>query len=136
MAASTGICRSAHSILRTPSGARVRSFTSCRFVVAMRRFLSVAGSGGQEPLMLALLPVERRDVGPGEPGIDGRVQLGLAAQPRGEGQLSQFDAEAAPKLFEAAQLIQLEQAVLPVAGRRPPRDDEPRALQIAAHSRR
>src|SRR2546430_17279177 len=80
MAASTGICRSAHSILRTPSGAKVRSFTSCRFVVAMRRFLSVAGSGGQEPLVLALLPVERRDIGPGKPGVDGRAQVGLAPQ--------------------------------------------------------
>src|SRR2546429_535409 len=133
MAASTGICRSAHSILRTPSGARVRSFTSCRFVVAMRRFLSVAGSGGQEPLVFALLPVERRDIGPGKPGVDGRAQVGLAPQARGEGQVAQLDAKAAAKLLERPQLVQLEQAVFPVAGRRPARNHEARALEIAQH---
>jgi hypothetical protein len=35
IAASTGICRSAHSMRRTPSGASARSFTSYRFVVAI-----------------------------------------------------------------------------------------------------
>src|SRR5436189_6326903 len=105
MAASTGICRSAHSILRTPSGASARSFTSCRFVVAMRGVLSVAGSGGQEPLVLALLPVQRRDVGPGEPGVNSRAELGLTPQPRGEGQLSELHAEAVPKLLERSPLV-------------------------------
>ncbi len=35
MAASTGMCRSAHSMRRTPSGASARSLTSKRFVVAI-----------------------------------------------------------------------------------------------------
>src|SRR5919199_1637952 len=59
MAASTGICRSAQAMRRTPSPARDRSFTSKRLVVAMEPLLWLM-SGGQEPFLLALLPLDPR----------------------------------------------------------------------------
>src|SRR6476619_7606762 len=70
IAASTGICRSAHAILRTPSGASARSFTSYRCVVAKNPLFDlvvgcqVSGRvGGEQTLVLALLPVDPRGEG-------------------------------------------------------------------------
>src|SRR6266496_1440526 len=102
MAASTGICRSAHSIRRTPSAARARSFTSYRFVVAIVSSLS----GGEQPLVLALFPFQRVVVA-GEPRLDRRSQVGLATQPGSERDIVQLDPETAPELRERAQLVQL-----------------------------
>ena len=67
IAASTGICRSAHWMRRTPSEASARSFTSCRCVVAIRSSLRrVPGvrsgcgrPGGEQALVLALLPLDQ-----------------------------------------------------------------------------
>src|SRR5207245_2497118 len=69
----------------------------------------------------------------GEPAVDRGAKLGLAAQPRREGDVADPDAEPAPQLGERAELVQLAQAVETVAGRRPRRDDEPRLLEIAEH---
>src|SRR4029078_5477966 len=85
---------SAHWMRRTPSGARARSFTSYRFVVAIESFLfaSVPGtrhsgigvpgsesvSCGQKSFVLALLPLERA-LAPGEPGVDRVAQRRLGA---------------------------------------------------------
>src|SRR6476659_4970042 len=98
IAASTGICRSAHSMRRFPSAARARSFTSCLFVVAMCPFSS---SGGQQPLMLSLLPLDPAEiVRTGEPVVDGTPQLGLTAQPRREHEVRDLEVEGAPQLGE------------------------------------
>src|SRR5437867_4331896 len=105
MAASTGICRSAHSIRFRPSSASARSFTSCRLVVAIPKLLPL---GGQQPLVLALFPIKRSQLAPGEPAVDRGSQLRLVAKPSRERQLAQLDAKAAPQLFERAQLVQLE----------------------------
>src|SRR5919197_10648 len=56
-------------------------------------------SGGQQPLVLALLPLECALVAR-EPRVDGGAELGLAAQPRSEREVPDVDAEAAPKLCE------------------------------------
>src|SRR3954453_22431763 len=100
IAASTGICRSAHSILRTPSSASARSFTSYRFVVAIGSFLS----GGQEPLMLSLFPFQGVGVA-GEPRVDGRFEIRLPPQPRREREIGDLDVEAPPELRERAELV-------------------------------
>src|SRR5947208_9208626 len=76
IAASTGICRSAHSILRTPSGASAMSFTSCRLVVAMQSFQLC----DEESLVLSLFPVESGELGAGEPRVDRGPQVGLTAE--------------------------------------------------------
>src|SRR6266536_4711337 len=116
IAASTGICRSAQAIRRTPSGASARSFTSCRCVVAIQSFrLEFVPLRGEQPLVLALLPVQRRELGPGEPALDGASQLRLAAEPRRERDVRQLDIEPAPQLAERAQLIELEQPIAAVA---------------------
>src|SRR5439155_15343629 len=49
MAASTGMCRSAHPMRRTPSGANARSLTSKRLVVAIGLSLSSAAVFVREP---------------------------------------------------------------------------------------
>src|SRR6266513_558538 len=100
MACRTGICRSAHSIRRTPSEASARSFTSCRLVVAMNPsvwsrgsvLVGLFGSGGEQPLLLALLPFDpRRAVVAGrEPRVDRAPQLGLAPQPSREGEIREL----------------------------------------------
>ena len=65
IAASTGICRSAHAIRRTPSAASARSFTSYRCVVAIDPlFARVSGGpvsgrlGCEQALLLSLLPLD------------------------------------------------------------------------------
>src|SRR3954462_859501 len=132
IAASTGICRSAHSMRRTPSGASAMSFTSWRFVVAIQSFQL----GDEQTLVLSLFPVECRDFRSGEPGIDGGAQVGLAAQPRGERDVCQLHFELPPEPRERAELVQLQQPVGAVAGLRAPWDDEPSALEVTQHARR
>ena len=82
-------------------------------------------SGGQQPLVLSLLPIERGQLAAGEPAVDRRPDLGLVAKARREGELPQLDAEAAPQLLERAELVQLEQPVRPVPRARSARDDQP-----------
>src|SRR5262245_40978843 len=150
IAASTGICRSAQAIRRTPSGASAKSFTSYRCVVAMNPLFDLVGcqvSGrvdGEQPLVLALLPVDPgggsllglRDARPGEPRLDRRSERRLAPQPQRELELSELDAEARPELGERVELVQLTDAVPAVARRAPRRDDEPLLLEVPKHARR
>src|SRR5439155_2921436 len=98
--------------------------------------LSVAGSGDQEPLVLALLPVEGRDLGPGEPGVDRRAQIGLPAEPCGKSKLPELDAEATAQLAQRAQLFQLQKPVEAVSGPGAPGNHEPGSLQVAQHAGR
>src|SRR3954470_13025239 len=121
IACRTGICRSAHWILRTPSEASEMSFTSCRFVVAIDPSGFVAGSvgrssrsGGEQPLVLALLPLDPgAAVVPGcEPRVDLAAQLRLAPQAPRERELGEVDPEPPAEVSERAEAVQLEQAVL------------------------
>ena len=81
------------------------------------------GGGGEQPLVLVLLPAQpvgRRDVlgAPGlglEPGVDRAPQVGVAAQPAGEADLRQADLEALQQLAQRAQALQLGGAVEAVA---------------------
>src|SRR5438094_3041171 len=132
MAASTGIWRSAHSMRRTPSGASARSFTSCRFVVAIQSFRL----RNEQALVLALVPVEGGEASPGQPRLHGRAQGWLAFEPGGEGDVTELDAEPDPQLAKRAELVQLEQAVDAVARRCAFRHHELRGLEIAKHPRR
>src|SRR3954454_24992465 len=134
MAASTGICRSAHSIRRMPSGASAMSFTSCRLVVAIQSFPLVLGD--EQSLVLSLFPVEGREFGACEPGVDGSAEVRLAPQSRSECHVGELDLELLPEPPERAELVQLEQAVGAVSGGSPARDDETGALQVTEHSRR
>src|SRR5919205_836662 len=95
---------------RTPSGASARSFTSCRFVVAIQSS-PVAGSGGEQALV-------------------------LAAKPRGEGDVGELDAVPPPQLRERPKLVQLEEAVDAIAACAAGRDDEAGLFQIPEHPRR
>src|SRR6187431_82408 len=137
IAASTGICRSAQAIRRTPSGASARSFTSCRCVVAINPLFElvvccqVSGCvDGEQALVLALLPVDPggerlvgpRDVRPCEPGLDRRAERRLASEPKRELELDELDVVALPQLGERVQLVQLADAVAPIARRAPGRD--------------
>src|SRR6266480_1322024 len=132
MAASTGIWRSAHSIRRTPSGASARSFTSCRFVVAIQS----SRLGGQEPLVLALLPVEGGQLVTCQPGLYCRSQLRLALEPSCESDVGELHVVAPAELPQGAELIELEEPVQAIAGPIPPGEDEPCALEVAEHPRR
>src|SRR5436190_4086447 len=92
--------------------------------------------GRQQPLVLTLLPLHPGELvlDVGEPALDRGAELGLPAQPRGEGDVTDPEAEAAPQLGERAELVQLAQAVEPVAGGRARRHDEPGLLEIAEHA--
>src|SRR5204863_7767957 len=137
IAASTGMLRSAHSIRRIPSSASVRSFTSCLRVVAIRRsLLWVESSGGEEPLVLALLPVERIDAAAVEPRVERGAEIWLPSQARSEDDVSDLERKPSPQLPQRPELVQLAQVVRAVAGPRPGGDDEPGRLQIAEHPRR
>src|SRR3954454_5950750 len=128
---------------RTPSGASDRSFTSCRLVVAMnplgRSRGSVvrcrAGSGGEQALVLALLPLDplASVVARCEPGVDGAAEFRLAPQTTCEGELGELDAEAAAQLLQRPQPVQLRQAVGAVAGVGAAGGDEAVQLQVAQH---
>src|ERR671910_3039011 len=133
---STGICRSAHWIRRTPSGASARSLTSCRFVVAMVPFCRP--SGGEQALVLALLPFDPGCVvlRAGEPAVDRAAQLRLTAEPRGERDLVELDAEPTAQLAQRAELVQLAEAVEAIARGRTTRAHEPVLLEVAEHARR
>src|SRR4051794_16730772 len=137
----------------TPSGASDRSFTSCLFVVAMcplcvscataacacaARGQASKRLGDEEPLVLSLLPLDpgATVVGGCEPVVDGGAQLGLAAEPGGEGHLVEVDAEPRAELLQRAQLVQLGQGVDAVPRRRAVRHDEAEVLEIAEHARR
>ena len=85
-------------------------------------------SGGEQPLVLALFPFQRVLVSR-KPCLHRRAQRGLAPKARREGDVADLDAEAAPQLGERAQLIQLAQAVEPIPGRAPARNDQPRPLE-------
>src|SRR5689334_6378308 len=87
--------------------------------------------------MLSLLPLDPAEiVRTGEPVVDGTPQLGLTAQPRREHEVGDLEIECPPQLGERPELVQLPEAVTPVAGRGAARDDEPEALEIAEHPRR
>ena len=109
IAASTGICRSAHSIRRTLRGERqvlhrvAVSLPSVPLLVVFQAIRSGCGGPGREQaLVLALLPSDPgrgRAVGCGdvrarEPGLDGAAKVGAAAQSDCEGELVELDAEA------------------------------------------
>src|SRR5205823_8023027 len=72
--------------------------------------------GGEQALVLALLPVECGQFRAGEPGVDCAAQIRLAPETSGERDLRELDVEAAPELPEGTQLIELEQAVEAVPG--------------------
>src|SRR4029079_18492291 len=124
IAASTGICRSAHSIRRTPSGASARSLTSCLVVVAIVP-LSVVVSGYEKLFVLALLPGNPvglarslgRDGRTVQPGFDRGPQLRVAPQPDDERHVVELDVVAPPQLGEPAE--ELQGGVAPSAWRRP-----------------
>ncbi len=62
--------------------------------------------------------------------------VGLAPEPQGERELVELDAEAVPEVSQVPELVQLADAVEPIAGRRSGRHDETRVLEVAEHSRR
>src|SRR5262245_2153780 len=94
-------------------------------------------SGGQQPLVLALLPLDPREVvGAGEPAVDGPAELRLAPEPRREDEVGDLEAEPRAEVGERPELVQLAEPVLPVSLRGPGRDDEAEALQVAEHARR
>src|SRR5207244_7857197 len=88
-------------------------------------------SGGQQPLVLLLFPVDPGDVGSGKPGVDRCPQLRLSPQTRGKRDIAQLDLEAPPQLTQRAQEVELPQAVESVALERAARNDEPDPLQVA-----
>src|SRR6476646_6268981 len=114
IAASTGICRSAHAIRRTPSGARARSLTSCLVVVAIVP-LSVVVSGYETLFVLALLPGDPvglarslgRDGRTVAPGFDCGPRLRVASQPDDERHVVELDVVAPPQLGEPAEELQV-----------------------------
>src|SRR5581483_3832534 len=88
-------------------------------------------------LVLSLLPLDPGEVvGRREPGFDPAAELRLPPQARREGELGELDAEAPTQLPQRAELVQLAQAVEPVARRAAPRQDEPGLLEVAEHPRR
>src|SRR5438067_12853802 len=107
------MCRSAHSMRRTPSGASARSRTSNRLVVAMSPLFP--SSSGEQPLVLALLPFERLELDAREPAVDSAAECRVAPQPRREGQVRELDAEAPQQGPERAELVRLAEPVEPVA---------------------
>src|SRR5207237_9245490 len=93
-------------------------------------------AGGERPLLLPLLPFEGRELCPGEPRLDRGAQVRLTPEPGREGDVGELDPEAPPQIAERTQLVQLEEAVEPVAGRRPIRNDERGRFEVAQHARR
>src|SRR5919108_1362348 len=129
--------RSAHSMRRTPSPARARSFTSCLRVVAISPLLLWVGSScGEQPLVLPLLPVERVDSAAVQPRLERGPQVGLAPEPRREDDVADLDGKAPTELPQRLELVQLAQSVQAVAGGRPVGHDEAGRLEIAEHPSR
>src|SRR5262249_30627687 len=105
-------------------------------VVALRRchlFLSLCG---EKSFVLALLPLDPANafLDVGEPAVDRGPELRFPAQPCGERDVADPEAETAAQLGERAELVQLTQSVEPVTGRRARRDDEPGLLEVAEHA--
>src|SRR5918998_327099 len=94
------------------------------------------GSGGQQPLVLALLPVERLDADAVEPRVHCSAKRGLAPEPSGERELAEIDGEAPAQHLQRLQLVQLAKSVRAVAAARAGRDDQARAFEVAEHPRR
>ena len=129
--------RSAHSIRRTPSPARARSLTSCLRVVAISPLLLCDSSCGQEPFMLALLPVERVDAAAVEPG----VERGPQRRARGEGASANATSPMSTRkrrrsCRSARSWLSSRRPYAAVAGTRALRDDEPGGLEVPQHPRR
>src|SRR5262245_44770734 len=105
----------------------MNAFSLCRW----RR-----SSGDEQPLVLALLPLDPRlalRLGAGEPRLDGGAKRAVASQAERERELAELDAVLAPEAGKRVQLVQLEDAVQAVAPARPHGDDEAGALEIAEH---
>src|SRR5205823_7608814 len=75
-------------------------------------------------------------VGPCEPAVDRPAKLRLAPEPCGEHEIRDLEAEPPAELGERLELVQLAEAVEPVAGGGAGRDDEAEALEVAEHARR
>src|SRR5207244_7039177 len=92
--------------------------------------------GGQEPLMLALLPIEGGQLGACQPGLHCGPQLRLALEPSCESDVRELHVVAAAELAQGAELVELEEPVQAIAGSAPAGDNEPRAFEVAEHPRR
>ena len=149
IAASTGICRSAHAIRRTPSGASARSFTSYRSVVAIdplsRCVVGQAASGSRGAVRACAAPTRptqvrcRRSPGCSSRRARSRRRRGARARGEAEGRTRARRARrrsAARRSVSALQLVELADAVAAVARVGPCRDDEALLLQVAEHARR
>src|SRR5579862_7090194 len=125
-------------IRRTPSGASEMSLMSKRRVAAIPPPVECRSLRGQEPLVLALFPVDpRAGVGCGrEPAVDGAPELRLPPQSGGERKLVDPEPKDSPELCERTQLVELAEPVGAVARRRPRGNDEPVPLEVAQHARR
>src|SRR6188474_3449287 len=139
IAASTGICRSAHSMRRFPSGVSARSFTSCLIVVAiLPLYLRLRG---EQALVLALLPFDPVGLGralcgdgrPLEPLLDRGPEFRPAPHPDHERDVVELHGEGAPQLLETTQQRELVLAVAPVARRGPLGHDEAGRLEVPQH---
>src|SRR5581483_2320110 len=71
-----------------------------------------------------------------EPAVDRAPQLRFASEAPCEGQVLEVEPEAAAQVAQGPQPVQLGEAVDPVAGARPRRNDEPVLLEIPEHPRR
>src|SRR5437763_17176302 len=107
------MCRSAHSMRRTPSGASARSRTSNRLVVAMSPLFP--SSSGEQPLVLGLLPFERLELDAREPAVDSAAGCRVAPPPRRQGHVRELDAEAPQQGPERAEPVPLAKHAEPVA---------------------
>src|ERR1051325_1542681 len=105
------------------------SLTSCRLVVAIQSF----PLRDEQALVLSLFPVESGEPSARQPRLDRRAQRGLALEPSGERHVAELHTEARTELAQRTKLIQLEQAVDPVAARRPLGDDQLGRLQVTQH---
>src|SRR5207247_3575819 len=90
-------------------------------------------SGSEQALLLTLLPIKRGQLRSREPGRYCGAQLGLTLESRSKGDVRELDVIAAAELAERPQLVQLQQAVEPVAATGSARNDEPCPLHVAEH---
>src|SRR6185503_12823433 len=103
-----------------------------RRIASLQPSIPFGDLGGQQPLVLALLPLDPGEVvGAGEPAVDGLAELGLAPEPRGEDEVGDLEPMRLPQLGERPELVQLAEAVLPVAGRGAAGRDEAEAVEVA-----
>src|SRR5579862_236551 len=125
-------------IRRTPSGASEMSLMSKCRVAAIAPPVERTSLRGQEPLVLALFPVDPSTgvARGGATALDSAPELGFPSEAGGERQLVDAEPEAPPQLRERAQLVQLAEAVGSVARRRSPWHEKTLALEVAQHPRR